>query len=197
MNPDLRTQPPLGESPTTVLDGSQPGGLKQLAYQFIKFALVGGSGVLVNMLVMVLLHRMHGGPEYANQPLINIPGTDFWIRYRNVVFIVSFLVANVWNYCLNRRITFERTGRAWWRDFWPFLGAGAIAAVIGLVLQILFTHPQSPIYLPDPPFETIGTWRSRELWAQLFGVLVSTPVNFVINKLWAFRKRERSDAPTP
>ncbi|MDR0436528.1 MAG: GtrA family protein [Propionibacteriaceae bacterium] len=168
---------------------------KHVAWQFIKFGLVGGSGVLVNMAVMVLLHKLHNGPEYADQPIINIPGTDFWVRYRNVVLVVSFAVANVWNYCLNRRLTFDKTGRSWWRDFWPFLGAGTAAATIGLGLQILFTHPNSPIYLPDPPFEAIGTWRSRELWAQLFGVLASTPVNFVVNKLWAFRKAGGASSP--
>jgi putative flippase GtrA len=165
-------------------------GVAALLGQFIRFGIVGGSGVVVNTIVMVLMHKLHGGPEFADQQLIVIPGTDFWIRYRNVVFIVSFLVANVWNYQLNRHFTFEKTGRSWRRDFVPFLLTGVLGAIVGLAVQVALTHPGWPMYLPEPPFTATGTWQSRELWAQLIGVAISTPVTFGLNRVWAFREGE-------
>jgi putative flippase GtrA len=164
--------------------------------QFIRFGLVGGSGVLVNAIVMVLMHKLHGGPEFADEQLLNLPGTDFWVRYRNVVFITSFVVANIWNYQLNRRFTFEKTGRSWRRDFVPFFCTGVFGAVIGLACQIALTHPGWPTYLPDSLFTATGTWRSRELWAQLIGVILSTPITFGLNRMWAFRAGLTPDAQT-
>jgi putative flippase GtrA len=168
----------------------------QMLRQFIRFGLVGGSGVLVNAVVMVLMHKLHGGPEFADQPIFNLPGTDFWVRYRNVVFIVSFIVANVWNYQLNRRHTFEKTGRSWLRDFGPFFCTGILGAIIGLACQIALTHPDLPTYLPDPPFTATGTLLSRELWAQLIGVAISTPITFGLNRVWAFRTDKTTNSDT-
>ena len=44
--------------------------------QFLKFAVVGGSGVVVNLLVGILLHRANGGTINAGDPLFTLPGTE-------------------------------------------------------------------------------------------------------------------------
>jgi putative flippase GtrA len=160
---------------------------RRITGQFIRFGFVGASGVVVNLIVLTIMHKFNGGPENAGEQIWRIPGTDFWVRYRNIVYVVSFIVANTWNYQLNRLWTFRGSKPKWWRGLASFMAVGAVGAVIGLVVQIVLTHPQSPLYLPDPWFESIGTWRSRELWAQLIAVVVATPVNFVVNKLWTFR----------
>lgn len=155
--------------------------------QLVKFAIVGGSGVVVNLAVAILLHRVHGGTVNAQVPLFGIPGTSKSFRYVHVVWLASFLVANVWNFQLNRWWTFRATHTSWWRQFLPFLAVGSVAAVAGLVLISLFTHADSPFYLPDPWFTEATGLRSRTYWAQLITIALTTPVNFVVNKLWTFR----------
>lgn len=164
--------------------------------QFLRFGIVGGSGVLVNLAVGILLHRMNGGTVNAGDPLIPF-GDDLAFRYRNFVWIASFLVANLWNYQLNRMWTFKGHQVGWWRGFWPFLAVGSVAMVVGLVIQWALTHPGTPFYLSSDWFtEDVGL-RSREYWAQVIAILVTTPINFVVNKLWTFRRSAaHRDEPT-
>lgn len=156
--------------------------------QFVKFAIVGASGVVVNLAVAVLLHKLNGGTSQAGRILFGLPGTDYFVRYRHLVWLVSFLVANVWNFQLNRAWTFRSSKHAsWWSEFVPFLTVGTVAAGAGLVFITLLTHKNSPVYLPDGFFtESVGL-RSREYWAQLITIALTTPINFVVNKLWTFR----------
>lgn len=157
-------------------------------HQFIRFGIVGGSGVLVNMAVAVVLHKLNGGTINGNEPLFGIPFTDFNVRYRHFVWISGFLVANLTNFQLNRSWTFKSAKHApWLREFFPFLAVGSVAAFLGLFILTAFTHPGSPVYLPDPYFNESAGMKSREYWAQLLTIVITTPINFVVNKLWTFR----------
>lgn len=159
--------------------------------QFLKFGIVGGSGVLVNLAVGIMLHRANGGTINAGDPLFTLPGTDMAFRYRNFVWVGSFLVANLWNYQLNRWWTFRGHAVGWWRGFWPFLAVGSVAMLVGLGIQWALTHPGTPLYLGSDWFtEDVGL-RSREYWAQVIAILLTTPINFVVNKLWTFRRGHR------
>lgn len=156
--------------------------------QFIKFGLVGGSGVVVNMIVAVIMHRLHGGTVYGNQALMPLPFVHGSLRYRHVVWIVTFLVANLTNFQLNRTWTFKSSRHAsWWSEFVPFLAVGSVAALAGLFILSQFTNIASPLYLPDPYFNETAGLRSREYWAQLLTIVITMPINFVVNKLWTFR----------
>lgn len=156
--------------------------------QLFKFGVVGGSGVLVNMVVLVIMNRLNGGSQNAQNVLWSIPGTPFNIRFTVLAWIVPFLVANLWNFQLNRWWTFRSAKFAgWWKEFWPFLAVGSVAALAGLVLKILMTNPTSPLYLPEPYFHEDRGLRSREYWSQLIAILLTLPINFVVNKLWTFR----------
>ena len=156
--------------------------------QFVKFGIVGGSGVVVNMLVTVAMHKLHGGTVNGRAPLFPLPPTPYHARYLHLVWIVAFLVANVWNFQLNRGWTFRASRHStWWRQFWPFLVVGSGAALVGLFVITALTHPESPVYLPDPFFHEQAGLRSRFYWAQLITIVVTMPINFVANKLWTFR----------
>ncbi|HZK06306.1 MAG TPA: GtrA family protein [Actinomycetaceae bacterium] len=155
--------------------------------QFIKFGVVGGSGVLVNMGVGIIMHRLNGGTINAGEPLVMF-GEDMAFRFRNLVWITSFLVANLSNYQLNRIWTFKGHTVSWWRGFWPFLVTGSVAMLAGLVIQWALTHQGTPFYLASDWFtEDVGL-RSREYWAQIIAILFTMPINFVVNKLWTFGK---------
>lgn len=105
--------------------------------QFIRFGVVGGSGVIVNMAVAVVINKLNGGSANATEILFSIPATSFNFRFSSLVWILSFLVANTYNYQLNRSWTFRGTQRAWWKGFWQFLAIGAVAAFIGMILKAM------------------------------------------------------------
>ena len=49
------------------------------------------------------------------------------------------------------------------------------------------TNPTSPVYLPEPFFHEETGLRSREYWSQLIAIIITMPINFIVNKLWTFR----------
>lgn len=165
--------------------------------QFVKFGLVGGAGVVVNMLVAIAMNKANGGTVNAQRVILSFPGTPYNLRYTTLVWIVAFLVANVFNFQLNRSWTFRHTQKApWLREFWPFLAVGSAAALAGIFIKIGFTNPTSPFYLPEPWFHDNAGLQSREYWAQLLTILITMPLNFVVNKLWTFRHVRNKHATT-
>ena len=156
--------------------------------QFIKFGLVGAAGVAVNMAVAILMNKLNGGTVNAQRILFAIPGTPYNFRYSTLVWIVAFLVANLFNFELNRRWTFRHGAKApWLKEFLPFLAVGSAAAFAGIFIKIGFTNPTSPFYLPEPWFHEGAGLQSREYWAQLLTILITMPINFLVNKVWTFR----------
>lgn len=164
--------------------------------QLFRFGLVGGSGVLVNMLVMIALNKIF--PGVWEQVATPLPITDFNIRWYHVFNAVAFLVANTWNYQLNRMWTFKSQHHAgWFREFFPFLATGLVAFGVGLVIQTLLLKEGSPIALPRDVFDGSTGLRTPLYWAQLIQIIITMPINFVVNKLWTFRAvRHKRTHPT-
>lgn len=178
-----------------MISGEQHQRLVRLARQFVKFGLVGGAGVVVNMLVAIVMNKANGGTVNAQRILFPIPGTEYNFRFSSLVWIVGFLVANVFNFQLNRSWTFRGTRKApWLAEFWPFLAVGSAAAAVGLFVKIAFTNPTSPLYLPEPWFHENAGLQSREYWSQLLTIVITMPINFLANKLWTFTHVRRKHA---
>lgn len=160
--------------------------------QFIKFGIVGGSGVPVNLLVAFLSLKLSlalGGPDY-HHALFSLPGTPFNIRGYHLFQAIAFFVANIWNYQLNRMWTFGNVEkRSWLRGFFPFLTTGLLALVVQMLVSTLLINPTSPIALPAFLDDSSGL-KNRFYWGQAISILVAMPVNFIINKLWAFKSRK-------
>jgi putative flippase GtrA len=154
------------------------------ALQFGRFALVGGTGVAVNLVVLVLVKRLGPQPEQA---IAALQPTDFHVRWYHVYSTVAFVVANLWNFQLNRWWTFRSSRRSrWLREYWPFLAVGMLGQAIGLVLLTLLMHRSSPLSLPTDLLDDSSGLRTRLYWAQLIVIVVVTPLSFVLNKLWTF-----------
>ena len=158
--------------------------------QFIKFGLVGGSGVIVNLIAVAACKKIawwwHGITEH--DPFLNLLGSDYNIRWYHVFLTIAFLVANVWNFQLNRSWTFRSsTHLSWFREFVPFLLTGLAALVVSLVVVTALMNPESPFALPAHIFDDSSGIRTRFYWATLVSIMVAMPVNFVINKFWTFR----------
>lgn len=159
-----------------------------------RFGLVGGSGVLVNLLVLVVLRRT--GPHFDGV-LIDLPPTSFNIRWYHLYSTIAFLVANLWNFQLNRHFTFRSAKHSgWFREYGPFLAVGFVAQLIGLGLLTLLMHPGSFLALPRTLLDDSSGLRNRLYWAQLIVIVVTVPLSFVVNKLWTFSSVRGGQHPT-
>ncbi|KRF30676.1 GtrA family protein [Nocardioides sp. Soil805] len=149
-----------------------------------RFGLVGASGVVVNLLVLVALRRL--GPHFEDV-VVGLPASEFNVRWYHLYSTIAFLVANLWNFQLNRSWTFRSVDHSrWWREYWPFLTVGLAGQALGLVLLTVLLHPGSPLALPRSVLDDTSGLRSRLYWGQLTVIAVVTPLGFVLNKLWTF-----------
>jgi putative flippase GtrA len=128
-------------------------------FQLAKFCAVGASGYVVNLVVFTLL--VHGlGFHYL------------------VAATCSFLVAVTNNYAWNRLWTFSgQRGHVAYQGL-RFLVVSTCALAANLV--ILHTLVQ----LGEGEGEVIG-----KVLAQAIAIVLVTPLNFVGNKVWSFRRR--------
>jgi len=150
----------------------------------IRFGVVGVSGVVVNMITLILLRKL--GPHF-DDAVVGLGTSDFNLRWYHVYSTIAFLVANLSNFQLNRTWTFRSSGRArWWTEYWPFLVVGLGGQVVGLALLTLLMHPHSPVSLPTDVFDDSSGLRNRLYWSQLIVIVLVTPLSFVLNKLWTF-----------
>lgn len=152
--------------------------------QLVRFSVVGGTGVLVNLLAIIVCDRLGPG---AHRVAVDLPLTSYNVRYYHVYATVAFLVANLWNFQINRSWTFGTSRHArWLSEYVPFLVAGLAALVLNLLLLTLLLHRGSPVALPTSVFDDSTALRNRLYWAQLIAICVVTPVSFLINKYWTF-----------
>ncbi len=150
----------------------------------VRFGVVGVSGVVVNLVTLVLLRRI--GPHF-DDAVVGLGASDFNLRWYHVYSTVAFLVANLSNFQLNRSWTFRSSGRArWWTEYWPFLVVGFGGQLVGLALLTLLMHPHSPVGLPRDVLDDSSGLRNRLYWSQLIVIALVTPLSFVLNKLWTF-----------
>ena len=69
--------------------------------------------------------------------------------YNGIFSTIAFLVANLWNFQLNRWWTFKSSQHAgWWKEYVPFLAVGLLALIANLGILTLLLHPGSPVSLP-------------------------------------------------
>ena len=152
--------------------------------QLFRFAVVGGSGVVVNLFVAIMCKKM--GPD-ENSIFFDLPLTDFNVRWYHVYSTIAFLVANLWNFQLNRLWTFRSAKHAgWFREYFPFLTVGILGQIVGLGILTLLMHPNSVFSLSTTYFDNSTGFRTRFYWAQLITIAIVTPLSFLLNKFWTF-----------
>lgn len=151
--------------------------------QAVRFLVVGGSGVFVNLLVIYLSNKL--GPD-ASHTALDLPAVAYNVRWYHAFATLAFLFANLWNFQLNRSWTFRTTQHAsWFEEYWPSLVTGLVGLVLNLGVLTLLLHPHSFLSLPDYLDDSSGL-RTRLYWAQFIALAVVTPFSFILNKYWAF-----------
>ncbi|MCW2835150.1 MAG: GtrA family protein [Nocardioides sp.] len=149
-----------------------------------RFGSVGVSGVLVNLVTLIVVKRLGPGFDGA---VFGLPLSELNLRWYHVYSTIAFFVANLCNFQLNRSWTFRSAGHArWWKEYWPFLAVGLAGQVIGLTLLTALLHPDSALSLPTSVLDDTSGLRTRLYWGQLVVIAVVMPLSFVINKLWTF-----------
>lgn len=170
---------------------------RRIARQFMRFGIVGASGFLVNQAVFVLAKKIsHDGFELSPYDVfLNLLGTQFNLRWHHVFSILAFLVANIWNFVLNRYWTFGGAEKQkWWKQLPQFMAVGIFGLIITLAVSTALVNPESPIALPESFFDDSTGLRTKAYWGNFIGVIVAVPANFLFNKLWTFRVvREKRD----
>ncbi|MDC7104005.1 GtrA family protein [Corynebacterium falsenii] len=165
---------------------------RNVARQFIQFGMVGASGFIVNQAVFVLCKKTldWGWDHSADDVLLNLVGTQFNLRWYHLFSTLAFIVANVWNFLLNRYWTFSGVPKkAWWKQLPQFMAVGVFGLLITLAVATALVNPESPIALPADIFNDSTGLRTRVYWGNFIGVIVAVPANFLFNKLWTFRAK--------
>ena len=133
--------------------------LQRSGKQFVKFAIVGGIGTIVNLAVLKLTLLLWGQFNEATPFAVELLASG-----------LAFAVAVVNNYLLNRWWTF-RSSRTMSTEFLKFL----VVSIAGLGLnELVFWVCRTRLDL-------------EVLLSQLIAIACVLPFNFAVNKLWSFR----------
>jgi putative flippase GtrA len=172
---------PRSDAPAGTASPAPTGGLAASLWQFVRFCLVGGSGVIVNLavftcvlLVWLAITGHIGSPgdlTSAVRDLIvkkSTQGVPTAATY--VANAAGFVVSVMTNYYLNRRWTFRST-----KDVAGELPKFFTVSVIAYGGQLgIFWALREQAHLAPIP-------------SQLIAIVFVMPINFVANKLWSFR----------
>jgi putative flippase GtrA len=150
--------------------------------QFLKFALVGISGVVVNLVVFTLtvllwlavagdLHSLADVRHFGSEIVVKHTG-DIARAAGYLANLCGFVVSVFTNYYLNRWWTF-RSGNPVARELPKFFTV-SVVAYAGNLTVFWLCHAQIGLSL---------------LVSQLLAIVTVMPVNFVANKLWSFREQ--------
>lgn len=132
--------------------------------QFVKFGIVGLSNTVVSYavyLAVMFLLRIMG----------MLPDIDYLVAQ-----FFGFMISVLWSFVLNRKYVFQADNEAvpWFK---ALLKTYASYAFTGLFLNSI---------LAIVWVEWLGI---SKLIAPIINLLISVPINFVLNKFWAFREK--------
>ena len=139
----------------------------QAFLQFVKFGIVGASSTVISYLIYV-------GSLTAFQKTHVFPHYDYLAAQ-----LVSFVLSVLWSYSWNSRLVFkEKEGEH--RSFWKSLAKTyASYAFTGLFLNTVLSY----LWV-----DVLGI---SKLIAPIINLVINVPINFFMNKLWAFRSSKK------
>lgn len=151
-------------------------------WQFIKFGLVGVSNTLISELIYVIIVMLKGNYLFASF----------------MGFIISVLNAYYWSNKYVFKEKADRERRVWWKVllktyvayFWGFL--------VNLCLLVLWIDILHIADYMGPVMEVLTRFGVKMMDAEVLGNLLAEgvnliliiPMNFLINKYWAYRQKK-------
>lgn len=150
--------------------------------QLIKFALVGGSNTLVDMIVNTVVSF-----------LLNLFTSGGWIVY--AAKAVGYCCGIVNSYVLNSRWTFKEERRQDAREKISFIIVNVL--VLGISFALIYCF-KNLLHLNDWWMASgMPDWLKKVVNGDLFCSLAATciciPVNFVLNKLFVFKGNKKAE----
>lgn len=135
--------------------------------QFIKFGLVGASNTLVSYVIYIV-------SLFLMQSINLLQNIDYIISN-----ILSFLISVLWSFYWNNKFVFtleENQERSWIKALAKTYCAYAFTGLfLNNILIIIWV-------------DMLGI---NKLIAPIINLIFSIPINFVLNKFWAFKKYEK------
>jgi dolichol-phosphate mannosyltransferase len=149
--------------------------------RLIQFCAVGGSGMIVDLTCYFLLQRVFGNTALADRV---VPPTQITVALA-LARSLSIAVALVWNFSLNRRLTFSyaRSGSIA-RQFVTYVLSNALG--VGLSLALSLGLPRVVPFFND-----------HKLVAAVVGIVAATGVSFSMARWVVFHGRAGLDAHEP
>lgn len=132
--------------------------------EFVRFAIVGVSNTIVNYVVYLV-------SLLFLQKNCNLPIGEYYVAQ-----VIAFILSVLWSYYWNSLVVFKLEDgeqRSWWKSL--------IKTYISYSFTGLFLY-LALLYL------WIDLLHISEFIAPIINLMVSVPINFLINKFWAFRK---------
>ena len=145
--------------------------------------------MFINQLTLVIAAKSARGLAAIHAEDIAIPLLGgFNVRWYHLFLTAAFLVANIWNFQLNRAWTFRRAHhRGWLREYSLFLATGLASLAVGLAISTALLHPNSSLRLSPGIFDKSSGLRNPLYWANLIQIALTMPINFAVNRLWTFK----------
>ena len=120
--------------------------------RFVKYCIVGLLGAVIDILVLYFL-----------------------VKYANLNYLLagslSFVLAVINNYCLNKFWTFQNKSKKYFKQFSSFL----LIALVGLILNIGIMYA------------CVEFLNINYLTAKVLAIIIVTFWNFLMNKFWVFK----------
>lgn len=142
--------------------------------QFVRFGLVGVWNTVFNYVIFVgsLFTFRHFGV------------LDFYNLNMHVSTLISFVISVFVSFLLNSRFVFA-TGEGEERSFWRalfkcYLSYGFTGLILNPLLNTLWVHIL-PLDLS-----------TAQLAAPLLSLFIAIPINFIMNKMWAFKAENQT-----
>jgi dolichol-phosphate mannosyltransferase len=157
-----------------VLDGRY-GNLSRL----VQFCVVGASGMVVDLTFYALFQWL-----FSFTWLLSRKSRLFGFSWHLAVAgALSIAIALLWNFSLNRRLTFNDARKgAWLRQFLTYVLSNALAIAVSLSLRL---------YLPM----RIGFFDRHRLAAAVVGIVAATGISFSMSRWIVFTRRSNPHPP--
>lgn len=135
--------------------------------QFVKFGIVGLSNTVISYVIYV-------GTLILFQKNNLIPSVDYLVAQ-----VIAFILSVLWSFYWNNKFVFEKADNE---------ERNIVHALIKTYISYAFTGLFLNSILSLLWVEVFGI---PKIIAPIINLLVSVPLNFVMNKFWAFRKSEK------
>lgn len=135
-------------------------------FQFIKFGIVGVSNVAISYIIYI-------GSLLLFQKMSILANVDYLVAQ-----VISFILSVLWSFYWNRRMVFNEDN-----ENVPWLQA---------LIKTYMTYAFSELFLSTfLLYIWVEIFKVPKFLAPFFCLVVSVPINFVLNKYWAFRGKPR------